>query len=86
MKIVFHIGFHTDVIKPSTRLRAQDFTSMPKNDVLGNLLYTTAISYYAEYDMMGQKQENEAKVVIARLPSEATFSVTMSLQNSTTQW
>ena len=68
-----------------SRLQAQDFTGMTKDDVLGSLLYTTAISYYAEYDMMGRLQENEAKVVIARLPSEATFSVTMSLQNSTIQ-
>ncbi len=69
-----------------SRLQSQDFTGMTRDDILRKLLYTTVISYYAECDRIAKKRENEAKVVIARLPSEATFSVTLSLQNSTIQW
>ena len=48
-----------------SKLQAQDFTGMTKDDVLGSLLYTTAISYYTEYDMMDQMQAKVMNVVIA---------------------
>ncbi len=62
-----------------SKLQAQDFTGMTKDDILGSLLYTTAISYYAEYDMMDQAQAKVMGVVIARVPSEAVFSVTTNV-------
>ncbi|MCL4479383.1 MAG: transglutaminase [Deltaproteobacteria bacterium] len=62
-----------------TRLQSQDFTGMTKDDIFGSLLYTTAVSYYAEYDMMDWTQAREMGVVIARIPSEAVFSVTMNV-------
>ncbi len=68
-----------------TRLQSQNFTGMTKDDVLGSLLYTTAVSYYAVYDRIDWTQAREMGVVIARVPSEAFYSVTMSLQNSTIQ-
>ena len=46
----------TQLSNIQSRLQAQDFTGMTKDDILGSLLYTTAISYYAEYDMMDQMQ------------------------------
>ncbi|MCL4479390.1 MAG: hypothetical protein M1381_09880 [Deltaproteobacteria bacterium] len=62
-----------------TRLQSQDFTGMTKDDVFGSLLYTTAVSYYAEYDMMDQMQAKMMGVVIARIPSDAIFSVSMNV-------
>ena len=62
-----------------SRLQAQDFTGMTKDDVLGSLLYTTAVSYYAEYDMMDQMQARMMGVAIARIPSDAIFSVSMNV-------
>ncbi|MCL4479387.1 MAG: transglutaminase-like domain-containing protein [Deltaproteobacteria bacterium] len=62
-----------------SKLQAQDFTGMTRDDILGNLLYTTAVSYYAEYDIMDQMQAKIMSVVIARVPSEAVFSVTMNV-------
>ncbi len=60
-------------------IAAQNFTGMTKDDVIGNLLYATAISYYGEYDLMDRLEENEMGVIIARVPSEAVFSVTMNV-------
>ncbi|MCL4479377.1 MAG: hypothetical protein M1381_09815 [Deltaproteobacteria bacterium] len=62
-----------------TRLQSQDFTGMTKDDIFGSLLYTTAMSYYAEYDMMDQMQAKAMNVVIARVPSDAIFSVSMNV-------
>ncbi len=64
-----------------SRLQAQDFTGMTKDDILGSLLYTTAVSYYAEYDMMDQMQARMMGVAIARIPSDAIFSVSMNVSN-----
>ncbi len=62
-----------------SKLQAQNFTGMTKDDVLGSLLYTTAISYYAEYDMMDQMQAKTMNVVIAKVPSNAIFSVSLNV-------
>ncbi len=62
-----------------SKLQAQDFTGMTKDDILGSLLYATAISYYAEYDVMDQMQAKGIGVRIARVPSEVVFSVTMNV-------
>ncbi len=62
-----------------SRLQAQDFTGITKDDILGSLLYTIAISYYAEYDVMDQMQAKMMGVVIARIPSDAIFSVSMNV-------
>jgi hypothetical protein len=62
-----------------SKLQAQDFTGMTKDDILGSLLYTTAVSYYVEYDMIDQMQAKMMGVVIARVPSEAVFSVSMNV-------
>ena len=34
------------------RLEANDLTGMTKDDIVGDLLHTTAVSYFAELDMM----------------------------------
>ena len=62
-----------------SRLQAQDITGMTKDDIAGNLLYTTAVSSYAEYDMMDQMQAKTMNVVIARVPSDAIFSVSLNV-------
>jgi len=61
-------------------LFAHNFTGMTRDDILGDILYTTAISYYAEYDMMDQIQARGMGIVIARVPSEIISSVTMNVR------
>jgi hypothetical protein len=72
-------NLQTQLSNIQSRLQAQDFTGMTKDDVLGSLLYTTAISYYAEYDMMDRLQAKQMGILIARVPSDAIFSVTMNV-------
>jgi len=55
------------------KLEAADFTTLTKGDILGDLLYTTALSYYAELDAMNHIHAKKMKVLTFRLPSEAIF-------------
>ncbi len=41
-------NLQTQLSNIQTRLQAQDFSGMTKDDVLGSLLYNTAISYYSD--------------------------------------
>jgi hypothetical protein len=56
------------------KLEAQDFTTLTKDDILGDLLYTTALSYYAELDVMDHVSSKTMGVAAIRLPSETIFS------------
>ncbi len=60
------------------KLEAQDFTNLTKDDILGDLLYTTALSYFAELDMMNHVQSKTMAVESVRLPSEAAFSLKLN--------
>jgi hypothetical protein len=56
------------------KLEVQDFTNLTKDDILGDLLYTTAVSYFAELDVMDHMQAGTMGISATRLPSEALFS------------
>ncbi len=56
------------------KLEAQDFTNMTKDDILGDLLYTTALSYHAELEGLNYVMAREMGVVAIILPSETIFS------------
>ncbi|HDY88880.1 MAG TPA: transglutaminase domain-containing protein [bacterium] len=56
-----------------TKLEAEDFTNMTKDDILGDLLYTTAISYFAEHDAIDHVSSWKMGVEAIRLPSETIF-------------
>jgi len=61
------------------KLEAEDFTGMTKDDILGDLLYTTALSFYAQLDVMDYVQAKTMNVLAIRLPSEAHFSYELSV-------
>jgi len=63
-------GYTNDL---QAKLEAQDFTGLTKDDILGDLLYTTALSYYAELDVMDYISSRTMGIVAIRLPSEAHF-------------
>jgi transglutaminase-like putative cysteine protease len=52
------------------KLEAQDFTGITKDDLMGDLLHTTATSYFVELDAMNYVQSKTAGVSNIRLPSE----------------
>jgi hypothetical protein len=56
------------------KLEAQDFSSITKEDSLGDLLYATALSYHAELEGMNYITAREMGVVAITLPSETIFS------------
>jgi hypothetical protein len=60
-------------------LMAQNFTGLTTDDVIGDLLYTTALGYYAEVDETNQAIANTTGVVEVRIPSEAIFSTTLNI-------
>jgi hypothetical protein len=61
------------------KLETEDFTGLTKDDILGDLLYTTALTYYAELDVMDHVQSKTMNVMAIRLPSEAHFSTELSI-------
>ncbi|MEN8262027.1 MAG: transglutaminase domain-containing protein [Nitrospirota bacterium] len=61
------------------KLEAEDFSDMTKDDILGDLLYTTAISYFAEHDVMDYISAQTMGVKAMRLPSETIFSYELSV-------
>jgi len=63
------------------KLEAQDFTGLTKDDVLGDLLYTTALAYYAELDAMDYVAAKTIGVIAIRLPSETIFSFELKVNS-----
>jgi len=61
------------------KLQVSDFTGLTKDDILGDLLYTTALSYYAELDAMNFVQAKTMGIVSNRLPSETIFAFDLNV-------
>jgi hypothetical protein len=62
-----------------TKLEAQNFTNITKDDIWGDLLHTSAVSYFAELDVMDYVQARTMGVNAIRLPSETLFSYEMKV-------
>lgn len=56
------------------KLETQDFTNLTKDNILGDLLYTTALSYHAEVGMMNLITAKTMGLTAITLPSETIFS------------
>jgi hypothetical protein len=63
------------------KLEAQDFANIAKDDILGDILYVTALGYYAELDVMDYMKSKAIGVIAIRLPSEAIFSFELSVKS-----
>ncbi|MBI5075874.1 MAG: hypothetical protein HZB62_12010 [Nitrospirae bacterium] len=55
------------------KLETQNFTGLTKDDILGDLLYTTVLSYFAELDTMDFVTAKTMGVFSTRLPSAGRF-------------
>jgi len=56
------------------KLEANDFSTLTKDDILGDLLYTTALSYHAELGVMNYVSAKTMGVMVVTQPSETIFS------------
>jgi transglutaminase-like putative cysteine protease len=61
------------------KLSAQDLTGLTKDDLLGDILYTTALAYYSQLDTINNIQAKIMGIASARYPSEAIFSSDVSV-------
>lgn len=62
-----------------TKLQNNDFAGLTKDDLIGDLLYTTAISYHAELGTMNFITAKNMGVNAITLPSEAIFSTQLKV-------
>ena len=64
------------------KLEAEDFTGLTKDELLGDLLYTTAMSYFAELDAFDFIQSRTMGLIDIRFPSEAIFKTSLGVDTS----
>ena len=57
-----------------TKLEASDTTGLTKDDVLGDILYATALSYYVQFDSLNEIQSRTMGIKVLRWPSESIFA------------
>lgn len=67
-------GVKSKLEATKAKLEAEDFTSLGKDDLLGDLLFATALAYYAEYDVMDYVTGRTMRVNNQRAPSEGLFA------------
>jgi len=65
-----------------SKLEAEDFAGLTKDDILGDLLYTTSLAYFAELDAMNYMTAKTMGISLLRLPSEAIFSYDLQIATS----
>lgn len=62
-----------------TKLRNKDFAGLTKDDLLGDLLYTTALTYHAELGSMNYIAAKNMNVNAITLPSETIFATKLKV-------
>ncbi|MCL5024420.1 MAG: transglutaminase-like domain-containing protein [Nitrospirae bacterium] len=63
-----------------SKLDATNYAALTKEDIIGDLLYTVALSYHLELDVMDSIIAGAVGVRTLRLPSEAIFSLSLEVQ------
>ncbi len=64
------------------KLQTNDVTTLTKDDIVGDLLYLTALTYYKELDLINEILAKILRVNISRLPSENIFSFELDVATS----
>jgi len=67
----------TKLLSTKTKLESGDYTNLTKNDLYGDILYSTIISYYSELDAMDEMIARQMNIVRYRAPSIGTFSIVL---------
>ncbi len=68
----------TDLESTRQKLEAEDFAGLTKQQVVGDLLYSTILSYFALNDMQDKIGEKQAHSVGYRAPSYGLFKTSLS--------
>ncbi|WP_321529743.1 transglutaminase domain-containing protein [uncultured Desulfuromonas sp.] len=69
----------TNLETTKTKLETQDFTNLDKDDLIGDLLYATAISYHAELGAFNFITSKAMGVNALTLPSETIFATKLQV-------
>ncbi len=64
------------------KLDAQNFTDITKDDIVGDLLYTTIASYFAELDAADEIAARTMNVIRYRAPSIGMFSLALNIKET----
>jgi hypothetical protein len=64
------------------KLTSGDYAGLTKDELLGNLLYSTAMMYFAELDVMDHVQARGMNLRSVRIPSETVFKTSLAVQES----
>jgi hypothetical protein len=75
-------GIRARLADTKAQLEAQQFDGLTKDDILGDLLYTTAMTYHAEMDMFDRIQANAMGLRTVRLPSQAIFKTSLAVEDT----
>jgi transglutaminase-like putative cysteine protease len=67
-------SMRSKIEETKVKIENNDFTGMKKDDIFGQLLYTVALSYLAELDIIDFLNSKKMDIKAVRLPSEAVFS------------
>ncbi len=60
-----------------TKIQAQNTSSLNRDDLIGDMLFAAALTYFAELDLMQTLQSRVSRVAWNWLPSESIFSFTI---------
>ena len=71
-------SLQTDLESTRQKLEAEDFAGLTKQQVVGDLLYSTILSYFALNDMQDKISEKQAHSVGYRAPSYGLFKTSLS--------
>lgn len=72
-------GLKAKLEATKTRLQNNDFGNLTKDDLVGDLLYTTALAYHAELGTMNYITAKTMNVNAITLPSEAIFATKLNV-------
>ncbi|MCG6535768.1 MAG: transglutaminase, partial [Syntrophales bacterium LBB04] len=62
-----------------SKLENNNFTNITKDDIIGEILYETALDYYSELDSANYLQSKNIGVAVNRAPSESIFSFALNV-------
>ena len=73
-------ALQTDLESTQQKLESEDFTGLTKQQVVGDLLYSTILSYFALSDVQDQIAQKQANSIGYRAPSYGLFKTSLTPQ------
>jgi hypothetical protein len=73
------IAIKTNLEATKIKLASKNFTSLTREDIIGDLLYLTALFYYSTLDVKDYIDSKTIGIFVMRMPSEALFSYELNV-------